>query len=113
MWGSSSKKYRRDNLVGELNSEEEYYMEYLNFYLDTLGTSIKHLERIFPFCRYANSENINHIIKFVDTMEKAKQKCLKVASIVGRTGLLLSDTEEAKDYLTKHGLLDLYNAMRD
>ena len=113
IWGSSSKKYRKSNLVGEMNSEEEYYMEYLDFYSQTTDSDAKSLERLLPFCRYASSEGINHIIKFVDTMEKAKSSRLKVASIVGRSGLLLSDTDEARDYLDKHGLLYKYNAMRE
>lgn len=67
--------------------------------------------RLFPYCRYADSRRIIKVIERADKAITAKlDKVCSVQTIY--CALLLSDTQEAIDYLDKKKLLGYYASIR-
>ena len=99
-------KYSKKALISYENSSSDPYYEYFSH--------PKMLQHAFllPYCRYADENQIADLIKTAENLMNNWGKIGRLASVIIRSALLLSDTKEAASYLDKYGHLGLYASMR-
>ena len=95
--------------------EEEHY----GFSKFTLSSNsswnkpfVSGLEYFLPYARFADSEEVNNMIKTAENLMKNWVIPGRTAAIAIRSALLLNDTKEAMDYLDKYDMLTIYAKMR-
>ena len=70
------------------------------------------LELLLPYARLADSKQISNLISTISTLMRKWSMKGRVAAIVIRSALLLSDTDGASTFMEKHDMLDRYAEMR-
>ena len=101
------REYSKKALISYEDSSNDPYWEY-----DSHPKMLLHAF-LLPYCRYADENQIADLIKTAENLMNNWGKVGRLASVIIRSALLLSDTKEAASYLDKYGHLGLYAGMRN